>query len=115
MRVLSRGLDDGDIGIVISHVCPSLLQQFHENVTGRFTLVVYICLVRQPHNQDATAIDGFASRVESIDYLVDHILRHRRVDFAREFNESGVLPVLARLPSEIERIDWDAMAAKPRP
>ena len=57
---------------------------------------------------------GFLLRVERIGDAMHDVLRHRRIDLAGQLDEPRVLPELARFPSEIKRVDRDAVSAETR-
>src|ERR1043166_2706923 len=53
--------------------------------------------------------------IEGLRYSRNNVLRHRGVDFTSQLDETRVLPILARLPGQIKRINGNAMPAAAGP
>src|SRR6516225_4444435 len=104
--------NDWHIRIVISHFGAARAEHFHQEITGRLTLIVNVGLVSQPQHEDRTALDRLLSIVQGIRQPVNYVTRHARINFAGKLDKASVLTVFARLPGQIEWIDWDAVTAE---
>src|SRR5262249_36980347 len=92
-----------------------MIQLLNQLEAGTFADIVDIGLVSQTKHQNLRAVNRFSACVERQSWATHAVIRHRAVDLAGQFDEASLLVVFARLPSEIERIDRDAVTAKPRP
>jgi hypothetical protein len=52
--------------------------------------------------------------VQGVHQRNHHVFGHGRIDFPGQFNEPRRKFVFARFPSQIERVDWNAVAAQAR-
>src|SRR6185503_12540348 len=82
-------------------------------VTRRLPVVVQVWFVCQTEDQDFAAVDRFSLCIKRFCHAIDDILWHGGVNLAGQLNETRVLPILARLPGQVEGINRDAMSAKP--
>src|SRR6266581_2640995 len=114
LRVLASRFDNRHIRIVVLCFCAAFAEQVHQDVTGRFAVIVDIRLVCQSEDENFGATNRFLLGIERISHAMYHMLRHLGVDLASQFNETRMFTVLARLPCEIERIDRDAVTAQTR-
>src|SRR4051794_2166901 len=90
--------------------------EFHQFESRAFSCVFDILLIGHADDQNfrvAQAAPG--PPVELMRELVDHIVRHRRVNFTGEFDESRRDLKLARFPCQIEWVDRDTVTAEPGP
>src|SRR6266403_4930806 len=99
-------------GIVILHLRASLTQKVHQNVTGRFALVIHVWLVSQAQDQYAATLDRLALAIQRVRDTMHNVLGHGGVYLAGKFDEACVSPIFTRLPREIKRIDGDTMTPK---
>jgi hypothetical protein len=68
----------------------------------------------QAEDKNAAALDCLTAVVKRSHAGLNHVIRHGMMDFARRFDEAGVLARLAHLPSQIEWIDGNAVTAQSR-
>ena len=54
-------------------------------------------------------------RIESLSNALDDVTWHRSVHLARQLDEAGLEAVLPRLPTEVERINGNTVAAQAGP
>ncbi len=104
----------GEEWIVVFHLGPRLAQQLDDGERGRLAQVVDVALVGQPQHQDARAVQAFLVLVQRQRGLLDHIVGHVGVDFARQLDEARAEVELLGLPGEIKRVDGDAVPAESR-
>src|SRR5206468_11679567 len=81
----------------------------------RLAQVVDVSLVREAEEQNAAAVEWLLARIEGLGETVHDPLRHGCVDLAGQLDKARVLSVLAGFPSEVKRIDRDAMSTQARP
>src|SRR6266404_6204668 len=99
-------------GIVILHLRASLTQKVHQNVTGRFALVIHVWLVSQAQDQRAATLDRLALAIQRVRDTMHNVLGHGGVDLACKLDEARVFAILSRFPRKVEWIDWDAVTPK---
>jgi len=58
--MLAGVLDLGDVGVVVGDGCSALLELLHEDIAGRFAVVVDVRFVGHAEEEDAGSVDGFA-------------------------------------------------------
>ena len=92
----------------------SPVQQLQHVERRRFPHVAHIFLVSDAEEVHLRAVDRLLHGIEHLAHALDDEGRHRSVDVTSELDEPALEPVLARLPREVERIDWNAVAAKAR-
>src|ERR1039458_6711207 len=113
--MLASLFDRGHVRIVVSDFGPALLEHVHQDVAWRLALVIHIGLVGQPEHEDGATLDRLLPIVKRVGHPVHHISGHGSVDLAGQLDEAGVLAIFPRFPSEVERINRDAMPAQARP
>ncbi len=101
-----------EVGIVVVEFRAALLQQLHDFQRGRLAEVIDVFFVGDAEDQDLRTLDRFLAIVESGGDGLDHVIRHRGVHFAGEFDEARGEIVFARFPRKIEGIDRDAVTAE---
>src|SRR6516165_6779420 len=115
LRVVPRAWHERNKGIVKVHAAAALFDELDELEGGAFPQVVDVLLVGDADEQDIGAVEPAVGRaVERRAQALDHEARHGIVDLAGELDEAGRNLELARLPREIERVDWDAVPAETR-
>ncbi len=57
---------------------------------------------------------GFLNLVQELRRPRDHVLGHRAVDFAGQFDEPRVVSLFASQPGKVKRVDRDAMPTQTR-
>ena len=113
--VAPPGLDHGHVGVVVVHHGTAALEPLHDRVGGRLAVVIHVGLVCQSEDQHPRPPHGLPGVVERLHDPADHVVRHRRVDLARQFDEPRAHAVLERLPRQVEGIDGDAVTSEARP
>src|SRR5207237_6253541 len=102
------------IRIMVFHLRPALAYQVHQYVARRFAFIINVRFVSQANHQNLGTIESLPLRVEGICDTIENVLWHSGVDLASQLDEAGTLTKFTCLPGKVERIDWNAMSAKPR-
>src|SRR6185503_14453776 len=114
MRMFARRPNHRHMRVVIRDLSTLLLEEVHQVVRWRFAVIIHVRFVCETQQEHATAIDGLAFGVERLADTINDVLRHGGIDFASEFNETSVLTILTRLPSQVKRINRNAVTAQTR-
>ena len=112
--MLACWLDNRHIRIVVLRFCAAFAEQVHQDITGRFAVIIEVRFVSQSQNQNPRTIESLSLRVESSDDSIDDIFWHCCVDLARKFDKARMFAELTRFPSEIKRIDRNTVTAQSR-
>ena len=78
--MLAGGLDNGHVGIMVSHSSAAGAKQFHQGIGGGFAVIVHVGLVGQTEQEDGAALDWLLVVVERFSYTVRDIGGHGGVD-----------------------------------
>src|SRR5215203_3822231 len=104
-----------DERVVVGDLGTEVLEPADDLQGRRFAGIAYAALVADAEDEDAGAVDRFANSVQrSLDPLHAEP-RLRLVHFPRELDELRVEVLLARLVSEVEGVDGEAVAAHAGP
>ncbi|MNO89611.1 hypothetical protein D3C76_811000 [compost metagenome] len=106
--------EDRHMGVAVGNHTTFSLDQFHDFYRGRFAHVIDIFLVGNAQDENSTTFQRPASLVQPIHQFTENVFWHCLVDLARQLDEAGIYTIFTRFPGQVEGVDWNAMAAKPR-
>src|ERR1700729_2399789 len=101
------------VRIAVGYFSTEVAELFHQVHRRRLADVIDILFIGNAKNEDVASLDRFALSVEGARDLGYDIIRHRRIDLARELDEAGVHAVFARFPGKVKRVDRNAVATDP--
>src|SRR3989442_1040610 len=101
-----------NVRVIIRYNRAPALQQLHDLECRRLAWVIDIFLVGHAKYANPAPLDRFFFVIEGVSDAVDDVLRHRGIDFAREFNEARMDAELARHPGQVKGVNGDAMTAQ---
>src|SRR5215510_4401779 len=103
-----------DVGIMVLDQRAVLLEQGDHPQRGALPDVVDVLLVSGADDEQARAVYTLAPEVERLHRPLRHVVRHLGIYLAGELDELGLELELPCLPSEVERIDRNAVASQAR-
>ena len=99
-----------DEGIVVVDHRSLALEEIHDLVGGGLPVIGNARLVGDAQHENPASLQGASRGVDRLKEAVGHVVGHAPVDLPRKFDEPSVEVELARLPSEVVRIDRDAVS-----
>ena len=96
--VFSKRWEGGDEGIVIENGCSLFLKEIHDGEGRRFPGIIDILLIGDSQDQDFCSFNAFASLIEGIHRLRDHIVRDGDIDLSGQLDKFGCEIIFSGFP-----------------